>query len=96
MLRCEEQLASDWTVDEPLAIAIAASTSSPLVHEALPLAVNHSGDSDSTGSIACNIFGARYGIESLPTTLASSVEGGENIDGLAFQVWNMFHNSNNN
>ena len=30
------------------------------------LAVNHGGDSDSTGSIAGNLPGARFGVETIP------------------------------
>jgi ADP-ribosyl-[dinitrogen reductase] hydrolase len=44
------------------------------VRSGLLLAVNHSGDSDSTGAITGNILGAQLGVEALPADL---------VDGLA-------------
>ena len=41
---------------------------------ALCLAVNHSGDSDSTGAICGNILGAFLGIESIPQKWIENVE----------------------
>ncbi len=38
------------------------------------LAVNHSGDSDSTGAIAGNVLGALLGYESIPTDLVDGLE----------------------
>jgi ADP-ribosylglycohydrolase len=68
-------LGGGWTGEE--ALAIAACTA--LVAEndaaaALRLAVNHSGDSDSTGSLCGNLVGTRLGEEALPADLAGAVE----------------------
>jgi NAD-dependent SIR2 family protein deacetylase/ADP-ribosylglycohydrolase/protein-tyrosine phosphatase/TPR repeat protein len=62
-----ESLGGGWIAEEALAIAIYCS----LVFEndfekAVLLAVNHSGDSDSTGAIAGNILGALHGREAIP------------------------------
>ena len=54
--------------------------------EAIALAVNHSGDSDSTGSIAGNILGAFYGEECLPAAWLESLEAPEVIRGMARQL----------
>jgi ADP-ribosylglycohydrolase len=54
--------------------------------EAIVLAVNHSGDSDSTGSIAGNILGALYGEEGLPAEWLESLEAPEVIRGMAGQL----------
>lgn len=54
--------------------------------EAIALAVNHSGDSDSTGSIAGNILGAFYGEQCLPAEWLESLEAPEVIRGMAGQL----------
>ncbi|HEY8752948.1 MAG TPA: ADP-ribosylglycohydrolase family protein, partial [Arthrobacter sp.] len=61
------------------------STVSPESHfrAAVALAVNHSGDSDSTGSIAGNILGAFYGEECLPTEWLDALEAPDVIRGMA-------------
>ena len=60
------RLGEGWVGDEALAIAVYCS----LRHEhdfssAIIAAVNHKGDSDSTGSIAGNIVGALVGYEAI-------------------------------
>lgn len=62
-----ESLGGGWIAEEALAIAIYCC----LVYEnefrkAVLLAVNHSGDSDSTGAITGNILGALHGTEAIP------------------------------
>jgi len=42
--------------------------------EALIMSVNHDGDSDSTGSICGNIFGAAYGNKSIDQEWINNVE----------------------
>ncbi|HEU4666731.1 MAG TPA: ADP-ribosylglycohydrolase family protein [Arthrobacter sp.] len=51
--------------------------------EALALAVNHGGNSDSTGSLAGNILGAFYGEECLPADWLGSLEAPEAVRGMA-------------
>jgi ADP-ribosylglycohydrolase len=53
---------------------------------AIALAINHSGDSDSTGSIAGNILGAHYGEECLPADWLDALEAPEVIRGMAGQL----------
>ena len=53
---------------------------------AIALAINHSGDSDSTGSIAGNILGAYYGEQCLPEDWLAALEGPEVIRGMAEQL----------
>lgn len=55
-----------WVGDEALAIALYAVLTSDSFEEAIRRAANHSGDSDSTASIAGQIWGAWKGIDSLP------------------------------
>jgi ADP-ribosylglycohydrolase len=51
--------------------------------EAVALAVNHGGKSDSTGSLAGNILGAFYGEECLPAAWLDVLEAPEAVRGMA-------------
>jgi hypothetical protein len=64
------------------------SAADPVEHfkAAIALAINHSGDSDSTGSIAGNILGAHYGEECLPADWLDALEAPEVIRGMAGQL----------
>ena len=53
-----ETLGGGWVGEEALAIGLCCALVAPDVRSGLELAVNHSGDSDSTGSIAGNLLGA--------------------------------------
>ena len=44
------------------------------LQEALVIAVNHDGDSDSTGAIAGNLLGAHWGEEAIPASLLEPLE----------------------
>jgi ADP-ribosylglycohydrolase len=69
------QLGEGWTGDEALAIAIYCSLKyrSNFEH-ALIAAVNHSGDSDSTGAITGNIVGAVLGRNAIPPYYTEKLE----------------------
>jgi len=68
--------------------ASAPSTAGPADHfrAAIAVAVNHSGDSDSTASIAGNILGAHYGEECLPSDWLAALEAPEVIRGMAARL----------
>ena len=53
---------------------------------AIAVAVNHSGDSDSTASIAGNILGAYYGEQCLPPGWLAVLEAPEVIRGMASRL----------
>ena len=59
-------LGEGWTGDEALAIAVYAAASTRNFEDAIRVAANHDGDSDSTASIAGQLVGARDGILSVP------------------------------
>lgn len=59
-------LGEGWTGEEALAIAVYAVAATATFEEAIRLAANHSGDSDSTASIAGQLCGARDGILAVP------------------------------
>ncbi|MGJ0384478.1 ADP-ribosylglycohydrolase family protein [Paenarthrobacter nicotinovorans] len=82
-------LGEGWVAEEALAVGLyavlATSGGDPAEHfrNAVAVAVNHSGDSDSTGSIAGNILGAFYGEECLPADWLEALEAPEVIRGMA-------------
>jgi ADP-ribosylglycohydrolase len=60
--RINELFGEGWTGDEALAIGVYAAFRTSNVWDAIILAANHSGDSDSTASIAGQIAAARFGM----------------------------------
>ena len=85
-----------WVAEEALAVGLyavlatapdptAAGAAVPAEHfrAAIAVAVNHSGDSDSTASIAGNILGAHYGEDCLPADWLAALEAPEVIRGMA-------------
>jgi ADP-ribosylglycohydrolase len=81
-----QRLGEGWVAEEALAIAVYAALAFPgtgQARDALLLAVNHSGDSDSTGSICGNLVGAWHGREALPEDWLTAVEGRAVIEQLA-------------
>lgn len=69
-----KQLGEGWVGEEAIAIAIYSVLKAKSFEEALIIAVNHSGDSDSTGSIAGNIAGAWYGYNRIPVKFKDHLE----------------------
>jgi ADP-ribosyl-[dinitrogen reductase] hydrolase len=61
-----EILGQGWVGEQALAIAVYAASRSQSFQEVMVIAANHSGDSDSTASLAGQLFGAQHGLESLP------------------------------
>ena len=78
------QLGEGWTGDEALAIAVfCALRYSDDLERALTAAVNHRGDSDSTGAVAGNILGAYLGEEAIPDKYLRDLELRQEIVTLA-------------
>lgn len=72
------RLGEGWTGDEALAIAIYCTMKHlDSIEDALTAAVNHNGDSDSTGAITGNIMGAIYGYEAIKKEHLFCPEGRE-------------------
>jgi ADP-ribosylglycohydrolase len=78
-----EVLGGGWVAEEALAIALYCVLATPSLEEAIVLAVNHSGDSDSTGSIAGNIAGVMRGVEAIPARWIADLELREEITAVA-------------
>ncbi|MFT0213052.1 ADP-ribosylglycohydrolase family protein [Pseudomonas sp. F1_0610] len=87
------QLGEGWVAEEALAISIYCSLIAKSFEEALIIAVNHDGDSDSTGAITGNILGALQGVSVIPSEWLEHLELREVIKKLAtdlydFPNWN--------
>lgn len=78
-----EGLGGGWVAEEALAIGICCAMVARDFTDGVLLAVNHSGDSDSTGSIAGNILGAQLGIGAIPSKWLDCLELRVEIDRLA-------------
>ena len=84
----EQHLGGGWVADEAAAIAIYCS----LAHfdnfeKAMIAAVNHAGDSDSTGAITGNILGAAIGYNAIPQHFKDDVELHDVILHVADDLW---------
>ena len=60
------RLGEGWVAEEALAIGVYCALSATDFASGVALAVNHSGDSDSTGSIAGQLLGAMLGARAIP------------------------------
>ena len=84
-------LGEGWVAEEALAIgaycALAAGSDFEL---GARLAVNHGGDSDSTGAIAGNLLGARLGVEAIPPRWLARLELRPEIEQLADDLLTWF------
>jgi ADP-ribosyl-[dinitrogen reductase] hydrolase len=78
-----ETLGGGWIGEEALAIGLYCALAAESFDEAVVLAVNHGGDSDSTGSIAGQIMGARDGLNAIPGRWIEQLELREEITSLA-------------
>jgi ADP-ribosylglycohydrolase len=81
-----ESLGGGWVAEEALAIAIFCVLTAPDFESALRLAVNHGGDSDSTGAIAGNLLGASLGEAAIPPRWLAVLELREEILRLAEEL----------
>lgn len=72
---CIRELGGGWTGEEALAIAVyCALRHTDSFEEAVVAAVNHSGDSDSTGAICGNIIGLIHGYDAIPQYFKDNLE----------------------
>jgi ADP-ribosylglycohydrolase len=85
-----ESLGRGWVGEEALAIALYCALVAPDVRTGLLLAVNHGGDSDSTGAIAGNLLGTMYGSAALPRDLVDAVEARDVIETVADDLASVF------
>ena len=83
------KLGQGWVGDEALAIAVyCALKHADSFEDAIVAAVNHSGDSDSTGAITGNIMGAALGLASIPQKYIDHLELKDVLTELADDLFN--------
>lgn len=89
-----ERMGRGWVGEEALAIALycALSAQDDFARGVL-LAVNHSGDSDSTGAITGNVLGLMLGIDAIPTAWLDGLELRAEIEALANDLFTGFDES---
>jgi ADP-ribosylglycohydrolase len=78
-----ESLGEGWVAEEALAIGLYCALAGGDVRTSLVAAVEHRGDSDSTGSICGNLVGAELGIDLVPAAWLAALEGVEVITAVA-------------
>jgi ADP-ribosylglycohydrolase len=69
-----ESLGGGWVAEEAFAIALYCALVARDYEHGVLLAVNHSGDSDSTGSLTGQLLGALWGEKAIPRRWAQKVE----------------------
>jgi ADP-ribosylglycohydrolase len=78
-----DEFGAGWLANEALAIGLWCALSATTLEQGLILAVNHGGDSDSTGMIAGNLLGIMHGVQAIPKRWLNRLELGELIAQLA-------------
>jgi len=81
------RLGRGWIAEEALAIAIYCALVARNFRHGVILAVNHDGDSDSTGAIAGNLLGAMHGVKAIPTEWLEPLELRDVITELAADLY---------
>ena len=82
-------LGEGWVGEEALAIALyCALKHYDSFEDAVVAAVNHNGDSDSTGAVCGNILGLVYGYDALPSHFKDHVELSDVLTEVAEDLWN--------
>ncbi len=84
-------LGQGWVAEEALVIAIYAALVSGSFEQGVVIAVNHDGDSDSTGAIAGNILGAHSGVDTIPEEWLASLELREVVSQVAIDLLGYTH-----
>jgi len=83
-------LGEGWTGEEALAIATHCALTATTFRSGVLHAVNHSGDSDSTGAICGNLLGAALGAAAIDEDLLAGLEGRDVISQVAEDLCDVF------
>lgn len=81
-----ETLGRGWVADEALAIALYCALTANSFREGVLVAVNHSGDSDSTGSMCGNLLGTALGVDSIPADFKGRLVEARVVDQVALDM----------
>ena len=85
---CISIIGEGWIGGEALGISLYCSLKFPReFKKGVLAAVNHSGDSDSTGAITGSILGALNGIEGIPDKWVREIEDSEEIKRIAEEMY---------
>lgn len=76
-------LGEGWVAEEALAISLYCALTALSFEEGVANAVNHGGDSDSTGAITGNLLGAMLGVEAIPERWLMPLELSDVITAMA-------------
>jgi ADP-ribosylglycohydrolase len=89
-----ERLGGGWVGEEALAISLyCALASQDDFARGVSLAVNHSGDSDSTGAIAGNLLGLMLGVQAIPEKWLAELELRAEIEAAARDLFKRFEDT---
>ncbi len=83
-----KKLGEGWVAEEALAISLFCALKAKSFEHGVLLAVNHDGDSDSTGAITGNILGALWGQKKIPEHFLLDLELRDVIEQMAWDVVN--------
>jgi ADP-ribosylglycohydrolase len=85
-----ERLGAGWVAEEALAIALYCALTARTFAEGVLAAVNHSGDSDSTGAITGSILGVMHGVSAIPPAWLRRLELRDVIEAVAGDLYRHF------
>jgi ADP-ribosylglycohydrolase len=89
-----ERLGGGWVGEEALAISLyCALASQDDFARGVLLAVNHSGDSDSTGAITGNLLGLMLGVGAIPENWLAELELRAEIEAMAGDLFKQFEDT---
>ncbi len=77
------KMGEGWVAEEALAISLFCALKAESFAHGIRLAVNHGGDSDSTGAITGNILGAMWGVGAIPEEFLRDLEMKDVIEQMA-------------
>jgi ADP-ribosylglycohydrolase len=83
-------LGAGWVAEEALAVALYCALAAADFRTGVLLAVNHGGDSDSTGAICGNLLGASLGVQAIDADLLDGLEGRDVITQVADDLYDVF------
>jgi ADP-ribosylglycohydrolase len=86
-----ERMGGGWVGEEALAISVYCALQAPDdFARGVLLAVNHSGDSDSTGAITGNLLGLMQGVDAIPPKWLADLELRSEIEAVALDLHKQF------
>lgn len=77
------ELGHGWVAEEALAMSLYCALTAESFADGVICAINHDGDSDSTGAITGNLLGCLFGLDEIPSNWRTSVECADLIEEMA-------------